>query len=114
MSSYIQSLDMSMYEFYEELSELQGDPSVTDKKLLHFVTYLAAVSDYDKFYKLMARSATNLLKKRHDEEGEGGASMQADGKHCDDDFAADSKHHRSVVVDDKGNEFVGDSKHSHK
>jgi len=108
LSSYIQSLNVSTYEFYEELSELQDDPTVTDKKLLHFVNYLTAVSSYDKFYKLMARSAVNLLKRQ--EEGD---SMQADGKHHDDDddLAADSKQHRSIVEDKCS---LGDSKHSHK
>jgi hypothetical protein len=49
-------------EFYRELQEVQADPSIKDKKLLHFVDYLVASTDYESFYKIMGRAAKRARK----------------------------------------------------
>jgi hypothetical protein len=60
LSSYIESLDISITEFYRELAEIRNDPEIKDKKLLHFVDYLVACTDYESFYKVMQRAAKKL------------------------------------------------------
>eukprot|EP01040_Poterioochromonas_malhamensis_P006823 gene6823-7354_t len=60
LSSYIESLDVSIPEFYRELAAIRNDPEIKDKKLLHFVDYLVACTDYDSFYKVMTRAAKKL------------------------------------------------------
>jgi hypothetical protein len=57
LSEYIRSLDVSITEFYRELSAVKDDPEIKDKKLLHFVDYLIACTDYPSFYKVMVRAA---------------------------------------------------------
>lgn len=42
LSSYIESLDISITDFYRELQELMEDNDIKDKKLLHFANYLVA------------------------------------------------------------------------
>jgi hypothetical protein len=42
LSSYIESLDVSITEFYRELQELLEDKDIKDKKILHFANYLVA------------------------------------------------------------------------
>ena len=46
LSSYIETLNVSIEEFYSELVAVKDDPSIKDKKLLHFVNYLLASTDY--------------------------------------------------------------------
>jgi uncharacterized membrane protein YgcG len=60
LSSYIESLDISITEFYRELAEIRNDSEIKDKKLLHFVDYLVACTDYESFYKVMTRAAKKL------------------------------------------------------
>lgn len=37
--------------------EVRDDPNIKDKKLLHFVNYIVASTDYESFYKIMGRAA---------------------------------------------------------
>ncbi len=60
LSDYIQSLDVSITEFYRELAAIREDPEIKDKKLLYFVEYLIACTDYPSFYKVMTRAAKKL------------------------------------------------------
>jgi hypothetical protein len=62
LSEYIESLDVSVNEFYRELAEIKDDPNIKDKKLLHFVNYLIASTDYESFYKIMGRVAKKARK----------------------------------------------------
>ena len=62
LSSYIKSLDVSVEEFYAQLVEVKNDASIKDKKLLHFVNYLLACTDYESFYKVMVRAAKRVSK----------------------------------------------------
>jgi len=59
LSEYINSLDISITDFYKELQDVMEDKELKDKKLLHFANYLVASTEYDKFYLLMARTAKN-------------------------------------------------------
>ena len=101
LQEHIESLNVSVEEFYGELGDVQNDPSIKDKKLLHFVNYLIACTDYDSFYKVMVRAA----KKEKKAEAKVGTTADADrqggkgeGKGYDDgrdgdddDVRADSK-----------------------
>jgi hypothetical protein len=60
LSDYIGSLDISISEFYRELSDVKDDPEIKDKKLLYFVEYLIACTDYPSFYKVMTRAAKKI------------------------------------------------------
>jgi hypothetical protein len=60
LSKYIESLDVSIPEFYRELAAIKEDSDIKDKKLLHFVEYLVASADYESFYKVMTRAAKKL------------------------------------------------------
>lgn len=60
LSDYIQSLNVSITEFYRELADVRDDPEIKDKKLLYFVEYLIACTDYPSFYKVMTRAAKKL------------------------------------------------------
>jgi hypothetical protein len=62
LSDYIESMNISIPEFYRELAEIRNDPEIKDKKLLHFVDYLVACTDYDSFYKVMTRAAKKARK----------------------------------------------------
>lgn len=60
LSHYVKSLGVSEREFYRELGEVKDDPEIKDKKLLYFVEYLVACTDYESFYKVMIRAAKKL------------------------------------------------------
>ena len=94
LQDYIESLDVSIEEFYAELGEIKDDASIKDKKLLHFVNYLLACTDYESFYKVMVRAA----KKGNNEESKTDG-WKAEGKDDEDSDRRESK---------------GDSKSSHK
>lgn len=103
LQDYIESLNVSVEVFYAQLVEVKNDENIKDKKLLHFVNYLLASTDYASFYKVMVRAAKKS--KRADAKaadanvgGIGGTSSphrqaKAEGKDDDDDFrdAKDSK-----------------------
>ena len=91
---YIESLNVSMEEFYRELAEVSNDPEIKDKKLLHFVNYLIACTDYESFYKVMTRAAKKLRKNEALAESKGGESKS------------------SSAADSKG--YAGESKSDHK
>ncbi len=61
------------------LSDIKDDPKIVDKKLLHFVNYLLASTDYTAFYKVMVRAAKKAEKK---------SEAKSPGKHLG---AADDK-----------------------
>ena len=81
LQDYIESLNVSVDNFYSELGEIKDDPSIKDKKLIHFVNYLVACTDYESFYKIMARAA----KKEHKEENRNNSYWKAEGKDDDED-----------------------------
>jgi hypothetical protein len=62
LQDYIESLDVSVGEFFAQLVEVKNDDKITDKKLLHFTNYLLASTDYDSFYKVMVRAAKKSRK----------------------------------------------------
>ena len=76
LQDYIESLNVSVNDFYSELGEIKDDPSIKDKKLIHFVNYLVACTDYESFYKIMARAA----KKDYKEEIRADSLWKAEGK----------------------------------
>ena len=53
-------------EFYQQLAAIKDDPNIKDKKLLHFVNYLVASTDYPSFYKVMVRAAKKVRAKEYD------------------------------------------------
>jgi len=59
LSEYIESLDVTVEDFFFQLEDVKNDPMLhkNDKKLLHFVNYLLASTDYPAFYKVMIRAA---------------------------------------------------------
>ena len=83
LSEYIESLDVSVNEFYRELSEIKDDPNIKDKKLQHFVNYLVASTDYESFYKIMGRAAKKARNQEADDRAEskssGGESKNSEG-----------------------------------
>jgi hypothetical protein len=102
LQEYIESLNVSVEEFYRELGDVQNDPTIKDKKLLHFVNYLIACTDYDSFYKVMVRAAKKEKKAEAklgaaagDNPGGKGEGKTYDngrgGDDGDDDVRADSK-----------------------
>ena len=60
LQDYVESLNVSVTEFYRECAEVMNDPEIKDKKLLRFVEYLVACTDYPSFYKVMTRAAKKL------------------------------------------------------
>ena len=88
LSDYIESLDVSVEEFYRQLAEVKNDPEIKDKKLLYFVDYLIACTDYESFYKVMVRAAKKLRKAEAKVEG---TSPVSDSKATRNDAKADSK-----------------------
>lgn len=95
LSDYINSLGSSVNDFYRQLQDVQADASIKDKKLLHFVNYLVASTDYESFYKIMGRAAKKARKEEEagafadakafpstvaDSKGESGADSKAEGK----------------------------------
>jgi hypothetical protein len=90
LSSYINSLDVSDVEFYQQLAAVKDDPAIKDKKLLHFVNYLLASTDYPNFYKLMTRAAKKINATKVNVESSIAESKQ-ESKADDDDAKADHK-----------------------
>eukprot|EP01033_Poteriospumella_lacustris_P010940 gene10940-7782_t len=89
LSDYIRSLDVSVTEFYRELAAVKDDPEIKDKKLLHFVDYLIACTDYPSFYKVMVRAAK---KQRAQQLGwDDQAESKSEGKSGRDDDAKSAK-----------------------
>ena len=82
LSSYIRSLSVSVEDFYDELAAVKGDPTIKNKKLLHFVNYLLACTDYPSFYKVMTRAAKKLDKELQGDDDEA-ADAKAEAKSPD-------------------------------
>lgn len=82
LQDYIESLDVSVAEFYRELAAVKDDPEIKDKKLLHFVDYLIACTDYPSFYKVMVRAAK---KQRVDLDSRAESKSEGKSSHGDDD-----------------------------
>ncbi len=78
LSKYIESLNCSVEEFYDELAAIKDDESIKDKKLLHFVNYLVACTDYPSFYKVMYRAAKKATAAQADSKAEGKEDDSAD------------------------------------
>ena len=105
LQDYIESLDVSIEEFYTELGDIKDDPSIKDKKLLHFVNYLLACTDYDSFYKVMVRAAKK--EKKAEMKTGGGDDRKAEGK----DSSGDGDDENRRESKGKGK---GEGKSSHK
>ena len=73
-------LDASISEFYDELSLIKDDKNINDKKLLHFVNYLVASTDYASFYKIMIRAAKKLNQKEAEEQAAEAVAANNDAK----------------------------------
>jgi len=106
LSEYIESLDVSIEDFFFQLEDVKNDPNIhkNDKKLLHFVNYLLASTDYPAFYKVMVRaakkqfgvsggeevkSAGNVRSPKADSKGEekgDGADFKSGGKETSDAY----------------------------
>lgn len=82
LSGYIESLDVSIEEFYEQLTDVKNDPEIKDKKLLHFVNYLLACTDYPAFYKVMSRAAKKL-DHEDDDEPDSRAESKSESKYSE-------------------------------
>ena len=52
--------------------------NIKDKKLLHFVNYLVASTDYPSFYKIMVRAAKKAKKAESKSEGKSDDTRAAD------------------------------------
>lgn len=89
LQRYIESLDVSVTEFYRELAEVRNDPEIKDKKLLYFVDYLVACTDYESFYKVMVRAAKKLRKAESKT-----ADPFSESKHSDAKGGSDSNGHK--------------------
>ena len=70
-------LDASVQEFYEELNLIKDDKNIKDKKLLHFVNYLIASTDYASFYKIMIRAAKKLKNPDEGDDNDGEAKAES-------------------------------------
>lgn len=92
LQNYIESLDFSIDEFYAELKDIKNDSSIKDKKLMTFVNYLLACTDYKSFYRVMVRSARKELQKEgkieeiKDRDDEMNISYDKDHSKNDDDY----------------------------
>lgn len=91
MSEYIRSLDVSVEEFFSQLVAVKNDPEIKDRKLLHFVNYLLASTDYAAFYKVMARAAKKANAENRAESKSEGKSSLGESKG---DSKAESKSHK--------------------
>ena len=91
LQDYIESLDVSIEAFYAELGEIKDDTSIKDKKLLHFVNYLLACTDYDSFYKVMVRAAKKELKAESKTSDSRGGEGKDNGGDSDDEDRGESK-----------------------
>ena len=100
LSEYIESLDVSVNDFYRELQDVRDDPNIKDKKLLHFVNYLIASTDYESFYKIMGRVAKKARK------AEDTLDDRAESKTSESKTSEGSKA--------EGKATGGDSKYDHK
>lgn len=94
MQGYIESLDVSVTEFYRELAEVKNDPEIKDKKLLHFVDYLIASTDYESFYKVMIRAAKKeraVLDNRAESKSEGKKGDEEEDDRGEKQYKRDTK-----------------------
>jgi hypothetical protein len=105
LSKYIESLDVSVTEFYRELSDIKDDPNIKDKKLLHFVNYLVASTDYESFYKIMGRAAKKARKLEESATLDDRAESKTGGD--------ESKSGEGSKAEGKAS-YGGDSKYDHK
>lgn len=100
LSGFIDQMDGSDREFYEQLQDVQNDTEIKDKKLVKFVAYLIAATEYSAFYKLMYRAAKKInnseSKVGADDEGSGskGGGRGSSSKGCDDDDDDDDRSSR--------------------
>ena len=90
LSDFIDSMDGTEREFYEQLQDVQIDTEIKDKKLVKFVDYLVAATEYPAFYKLMYRAAKkiNSAESKGDDDvkvDSKGGGRGASSKGCDDD-----------------------------
>mmetsp|Transcript_999 Transcript_999/g.1660 ORF Transcript_999/g.1660 Transcript_999/m.1660 type:complete len:189 (+) Transcript_999:66-632(+) len=105
LSDYISTLNVSVTDFYRELQDVMNDPDIKDKKLLHFVNYLVASTDYESFYKIMGRAAKRARR------AEGDPPAQADSKSVSDGIGLSSGGVAvDVEADSKGGSSTADNK----
>ena len=95
LSGYIESLDVSVTDFFFQLEDVRNDKNLKDKKLKNFVNYLLASTDYPAFYKVMVRAAKKLYRDgvliAESKLGgaTGGEIKSPEGKGCKDDGDGD-------------------------
>lgn len=83
LQDYIESLNVSVTEFYRECADVMNDPEIKDKKLLYFVEYLIASADYPSFYKVMTRAAKKLRAADQRAESKTGGESKSSGYDVD-------------------------------
>ena len=121
METYLKTLDIPIDEFYREVRDAQNETE--DPYISTFIDCLVASTDYDSFYRVMAREGQRsqtmkyLLKSQKNPESE--AKLEADAK-------SDSKRERSTPMkgekggddeesDRRGNDdYDADEKKSYK
>lgn len=74
LSTYINSMDKSVGDFYHQLEDVLNDKELKDKRLLAFANYLIASTDYPSFYKIMIRAGKRAQKA--EAKGSGGADAK--------------------------------------
>ena len=62
LTSYLDTLDVPIEEFYKEVREVQDDSA--DPYLKQFVKCLLASADYESFYRVMSREGSTYKAKR--------------------------------------------------
>lgn len=112
LMDYIESMDVSINEFYRELAAVKDDKEIKDKKMLHFVNYLVASTDYESFYKVMGRAAKRgrKVEERADAKSPGGGGQDVSSKMFDEGAGADSKNEGKSDDYGRRNDSKADSK----
>lgn len=113
--SYLNTLDISIEEFYRDVRDAQNETD--DPYLMTFIDCLLASADYESFYKVMSREGMKVASKK---QMMGSSAKKSPGKMSS---AADSKGGESKSssgrYDAKGrsaedDEPQSDAKYSHK
>jgi hypothetical protein len=61
--SYLNTLDVSIEDFYRDVRDAQND--TTDPYLLTFIDCLLASADYESFYKVMSREGQKSASRKY-------------------------------------------------
>ncbi len=80
LSTYINSLDKSVGDFYHQLEDVLADKDIKDKRLVAFANYLVASTDYPSFYKIMVRAGKRAVKADAKADAKGTPGGGGDGR----------------------------------